>query len=53
MSLEDSGQAFSRFIVAGKDIGLTTKEAGLLADTTLKLGRIGGATTQEMTGGMI
>lgn len=38
---------FSRFALAGKDIGLTTRETQKLAEAVIALGRIGGGSAQE------
>ena len=47
-SVESTANAFSRFRIAGDDIGLTNKQVITLTETVQKLGRIGGATGAEL-----
>ena len=49
----DVGGAFARFQIAADDIGITSEQTEQLTETILKLGRIGGASSQELTSGMI
>lgn len=52
-SIETASSAFTRFTQAGKSIGATQGEVLTLTETLLKLGRVGGGTTQELNAGAI
>ncbi len=53
VSFQVAGEGFSRFALAGKEIGLTTEEVVKLNQTVLQLGRIGGGSQQQLTAGAI
>lgn len=52
-SINDTGQAFSRFYLASKSLGATQAEAARLVETVQKLGIIGGASASEVANGSI
>lgn len=52
-SIDDTGQAFSRFYLASKSLGATQTEAARLVETVQKLGIVGGASASEVANGSI
>lgn len=50
-NIDTAASAFTRFTQAGRNIGATQQEVLTLTDTLLKLGRVGGGTTQELNAG--
>lgn len=53
VAVEDVGSGMARFLVVGRDIGITTKEARQLAVTFNQLARLSGATGQEANAAFI
>lgn len=53
VSIEDASQSFGRFALAGQSIGLTLQETIKLNETIVQLGRIGGASAQEVAAGSL
>lgn len=52
-AIEDVTDIFARFQLGARDVGITTDQVTLLTENLIKLGRIGGASTQELTSGLI
>lgn len=50
--LGDAGAAFSRLAIAAGEFGATTDQIARVTDVVLKLGRVGGATGQELSAGV-
>ncbi|HEX2886736.1 tape measure protein, partial [Vineibacter terrae] len=50
--LEDVAGSFSRLAISATEFGATTPQIAQVTETLAKLGRIGGATTQEIAAGM-
>lgn len=53
IAIEDAADVFARFQIGGRAIGATDEELLRLTENLVKLGRIGGASTQQLTNGLI
>ncbi|MGE0713801.1 MAG: tape measure protein [Alphaproteobacteria bacterium] len=52
-AFDEVGQSLSRFTIASQAVGATRAEAARLVETVMKLGTIGGSTTQELAAGAL
>ena len=52
VGLADAGAAFSRLAIAAGEFGATTDQVARVTDVVLKLGRVGGASSQELSAGV-
>ncbi len=53
VGLKETGDAFARLAIAAGEVGATTDQIARVTDTVLKLGRIGGASSQELSSGVM
>ena len=53
VAIEDAGAGIARFLVVGKDLGITTNEAQKLFTTFTQLARVGGASGAESSAAFI
>ena len=53
VAIEDAGAGIARFLVVGKDLGITTTEAQKLFTTFTQLARVGGASGAESSAAFI
>lgn len=53
VELDSVGSIFTRLTLIGQDIGLTTSKVRELSETLVMMGRLSGATTNELNAGLL